>query len=168
METGPWKHAAAFAVVLAAVPAAAAAQGQVTPAPGLITASNPAYPVVDVAVDRLMYMAGMQSPGDIAFERASEASVAARQNDSRARRDALSNLNQIAAVASSNDTRGLVKAEQVLEQVRERVPEEADAGVSAALENVRAAQERAPDEVPAEIPAHPGDGVGGMGNAAPG
>jgi len=144
--------AAAFLTVVL-VPAATghtghhhAAQG-VDPRPGVISASSPLY-AVDVAADRALVTAGLRSPGDIAFERASEMSQAVDRNDTQARERAEGRLNQVAEVASSNDTSGLEKAAAVLEAVQARAPSQAQQGVTAALDNVRQAQDRAPSQVP--------------------
>jgi hypothetical protein len=121
-----------FAVCLLILSGLAVAQSSsVEPEPGIITASSPLYPV-DVALDRVV-----KSDSGVAFERASEYSVAQESNDSEAEERAMRQLNNsIARVASSNETQGLEKAEAVLKQVRERTPDQANKGLDKALSNI--------------------------------
>lgn len=121
-----------FGIALLLVTGFATAQTtDINPEPGIITADSPLYPV-DKAFDGVT-----KSDGEVAFERASEYSVAQERNQTRARERAMRSLNNsIADVASSNKTKGLEKAEAVLQQVRERTPDQANQGLDKAISNI--------------------------------
>lgn len=125
----------------------------VEPRPGIVDASSALYGL-DVAFDNAAVQLGLRNQGDIAFERASEVSVAVERNNSEAVNRSLRELNDVAEAAQGNST-GLVKAEQVLNQVRERVSEQARKGIDEALGNVNRAQERRPDNVGPENAGRP-------------
>ncbi|MDY6778584.1 MAG: hypothetical protein SVU32_08005 [Candidatus Nanohaloarchaea archaeon] len=137
-----WKQVLALlAGVILFVGVGSGIQSKVDPQPGWISASHPLYPV-DTAVDQASVAVGLTSPGQVAFERASEVWIAAVNNRSAAVDRAVVQLNGVAKAASGNDTQGLVKAKRVLEAVREETPVAADQGLSMALENVEAAMQR--------------------------
>jgi len=134
-----------LALMMGSVASAHSSMAQdVNPEPGIIDASNPTLYAADVAFDNAAVQLGLRNQGDVAFERASEVSVAVEGNNSAAVNRSLRELNSVASAATGNST-GLAKAEQVLSQVRQRVPEEARKGIDEALGNVRSAQERVPD-----------------------
>lgn len=133
-----YKTALAVSVVLLSGMAMAQTTSEVEPEPGVITASSPLYGI-DVAYDNLV-----KEDGDIAFERASEYSVAQEKNQTRAMERAEKRLNNIVSkVASSNNTEALGKAQAVLEQVRERTPDQANEGLDNAIQKVRNAKNKA-------------------------
>jgi len=121
--------------------------------PGLVDASSPVYGL-DVAFDNAAVQLGVRDSGDVAFERASEVSVALERNDSEAVNHSLRELNDVAEAATGNST-GLDKAQRVLTQVRERVSEQARSGIDEALGNVRRAKERMPEGVGPENNGRP-------------
>lgn len=135
----------AFAFLSSSAVAFASHQdASVDPQPGLVDASNPLLYAADTAVDNAAVQLGLRDSGNVAFERASEVSVAVEGNNSEAVNRSLRELNDVAEAATGNST-GLAKAESVLTQVRERVPKEAQFGIDNALSNIERAQERIPD-----------------------
>lgn len=114
--------------------------------PGLVKADSPIYGL-DVAWDNVLITAGFQSPGDVAFERASEVSVAENRNHSRAFNLALNQFNSVAEKANNEDLEGLRNAERILQNVSEHVPEEARQGIETALKNSERARNRVPESL---------------------
>lgn len=133
----------ALATIVAVVGGVASAQPatNIQPQPGLIGANSALYPI-DTAVNSFSIGIGLQSEGDVAFERASEYSQAVDRGKDAAADRALNNLNELAMNAGNNSTTGLDRAEQVLQQVRDRTPDAANQGLDNALENVRENRER--------------------------
>lgn len=121
--------------------------GAATPteaAPGWIGADHPLYEV-DVMLDNVL-----KQPGEVAHERASEAFVAAAENNSAAMDRALGELEAVANRTNGVEhADGLRKAEAVLLDLRDRVPEQAMFGIDTAIESVTKAKNRYPtDELP--------------------
>lgn len=92
----------------------------------------------------------LAQPGEAAHERASEAFVAAAENNSAAMDRALGELEAVANRTNGLEAGdGLAKAEQVLLDLRDRVPEQATFGIDTAIESVTKAKNRYPtDELP--------------------
>lgn len=118
--------------------------------PGMIGPSHPLYEV-DVMLDDAT-SGVLKPPGEIAHERASEAFVAAEENNTAAKDRALTELEQVANRTNGVESGdGLAKAEQVLLDLRDRVPEQAMSGIDMAIESVNKAKNRFPtDELPNE------------------
>ena len=117
--------------------------------PGLVKAGGLAYGL-DVAWDNAMQTVGLKSPGEVAYERASELAVAKERNSSRARVRATEQLNEAVSEADNSDKAQLEKAESVLNNVSARVPEDAQQGVQNALKNVERAKQRVPEALTAD------------------
>jgi len=133
-------------VLFAGFSAAQTQNSTVDPDPGLVKADSPIYGL-EVAFDNALASAGVVSAADVAFERASEVSVAEDRNNTEAVRRAARQFNEAAERADNSQKSRLEQAEQVLNNVSERVPEEASFGISTALENVERAKNRVPDEL---------------------
>lgn len=127
------------------------AQSIVTPNPGLIQPGGSLYGW-DMALDNIAVGLGLKDPGQVAFERASEASIALETGNTTLAKTALDDLNETVALATSNSTQGLEKARSILQSVQEKVPEEADVGLNQALTAIEQAKQR----VPAQPPKQPG------------
>lgn len=127
-----------LSAVLMFVPNAAAAAHT---DPGMIGPDHPLYES-DVMLDNVL-----KPPGDLAHERASEAFMAAEENNSGAMDRALTDLEQVANRTNGAEAGdGLQKAEQVLLDLRDRVPEQATFGIDTALESVNKAKNRFPTD----------------------
>lgn len=132
-----YKSALAISVVLLSG-MAVAQSAEVEPEPGIIGADSPLYGI-DVAYDN-----AFKEDGAVAFERASEYSVAQENNQTRAMERAEKQLNNsVAKVASSNNTEALGKAQAVIEQVRQRTPDQANKGLDNAIQKTRNAKNKA-------------------------
>lgn len=121
----------------------------VYPEPGLVKPGGMMYGL-EVAFDNGLQEVGLKSPGEVAFERASEVSVAQDRNNSRGVEMALNGFNQAVEQSNNNDFEALERSESVLRNVSSRVPEEASQGLSNALERVEEAKNRVPEELTAE------------------
>lgn len=106
------------------------------PGTGLITPDSALYGM-EVAIDNARMSVGFTSPGDVAQERASEASKMLEQNKTEAMQRAANEVNNVAQRARSGDTEKLQKATDVLQGVMERAPAEAKEGLQTAFDNVR-------------------------------
>ena len=134
-----------FVGVSAAQPSNSSIDGD----PGLVKAGGLAYGL-DVAWDNAMQTVGFKSPGEVAYERASEVAVARERNNTRASGKALDRFSEAVSEADNQDKRQLERAEAVLRNVSERVPEEASQGIQNALQNVERAKNRVPEEMTVE------------------
>lgn len=85
---------------------------------------------LDRGIDKAFVDWGIKDPGTVAHERASEALDATEAGNNEARDRALHRLNEIAENTSSNNTKGLTKAQAVLEALQQRTPDETDTGIS--------------------------------------
>jgi len=132
-------------ILFAGLSAAQTHNATVSPNPGLVKAGGLLHGL-DVAVDNAMVAAGFRSVGDVAFERASEMSVAEDRNNSAALEKAAQRFNKAVERADNRDRDRLQQAEQILKNVSSRVPEEAKSGISTALESVEKAKQRNPEE----------------------
>lgn len=133
---------AALVLVLSAGTAAAT---QVDVRPGMIGPSNPLHGL-DVAFDNAMMAVGLTSPGQVAYERASELGVLQRKNltDTPAFNRTMRAMNRVAQRASNKSIKGLQKAEAVLQRVMQRAPAQAQHGLQTALGNIQKAKNRRP------------------------
>lgn len=142
------RHALLFitAAFMLAPNAAAATESGVDP--GMIGPGHPLYEV-DVMVDDVT-SGILKPPGEVAHERASEAFVAAEENNSAAMERALTELKQVANRTNGVESGdGLAKAKQVLLELRDKVPAQAAFGIDTALESVTRAKNRFPtDQLP--------------------
>lgn len=136
-------------ILFVSVSAAQSSNNSIDPDPGLVKAGGLAYGL-DVAWDNALLTAGFKSPGEVAYERASEVAVARERNNTKSAVKAAENLGEVASEADNSDKAGLEKAESVLQNVSARVPEEAQFGISSALENVKAAKNRVPEDMTVE------------------
>lgn len=139
----------AIAVILLLSVSSAQSSENVDPEPGLVKAGGLAHGL-DVVFDNGLMSIGVKSPGDVAFERASEASVAVERNNSRGSDRALQQLEGVLARSDHDDLEDLEKTESVLNNVSERVPDEASQDVDNALESVDSAKNRMPEELTRE------------------
>jgi len=137
----------ALAVVMfTAVSTAQSGDADVDPDPGLVKADSPLYGL-EVAVDNAFVTAGLASPGEVAFERASEAAVARDRNNTRATVNALDRFNSAVNKSNNRDLENLQRAESILSNVSEVFPDQAEYGISTALENLESAKQRVPDRL---------------------
>lgn len=121
----------------------------VDPEPGVVKPGGLLYGF-DVAFDNGLQSLGLKSPGEVAFERASEVSVASERNNSRGVEAALNGFSQAVELSNHDELEILGKSETVLLNVSERVPEEASQGIGNALERVESAKNRMPEELTSE------------------
>ena len=136
-------------ILFIGVSAAQPSNSSINPEPGLVKADGLAYGL-DVAWDNAMKAVGFKSPGEVAYERASEVAVARERNNTRSAVKAAENLGEVASEADNSDKAGLEKAESVLQNVGEALPEQAEYGISNALENVKQAKKRVPERMTVE------------------
>lgn len=109
----------------------------VEPEPGIIGAGSALY-VLDVAYDSVVL-----NQSEIAFERASEMAVAGENGNTDAVERAKTELNNtVSEIASSNETKGLEKAEMILEQVRGKTDGRSNVGIGNAIENIQSNREK--------------------------
>ena len=139
----------ATALLLSISVSTAQSTDTVDPEPGLVKPGGLLYGF-DVAFDNGLQQVGLKSPGEVAFERASEVSVAEERNNSRGVDRALNGFSQAVEQSNNNDFEALERSESVLRNVSGRVPEEASQGLSNALERVESAKNRVPEELTAE------------------
>lgn len=132
-------------ILLAGVSSAQTQDFSLDTDPGLVKADSPIYGL-EVAFDNALVSAGLASPGDVAFERASEVAVASERNNTEAFEDAVERFGSVADRADNGHRERLEQAERVLGNVSERVPEEAEFGIQNALNKTRQAMERVPDQ----------------------
>lgn len=140
---------------------AANAHGSLDVGPGMIGADHPLYGL-ETAWDNAAISIGLKKAGEVAQERAAEAQAAMERNNSQAAARAAQEMSNVAAVASSDDTEGLQKAEAVLQEVIANAPQEAQEGLQTALQNVQQARERAQQAGNASD-RMPDDAMGQMG-----
>lgn len=105
---------------------------------------------LETAVDSFSINMGLTTAQAVANERASEAAIAAEQNNTGAAEQALSDLNKLSQNHNITDENGTSKAVQILGQVKQKVPEEAHQGIQTAMSNIQ-------ENVPAQIPAGPSE-----------
>jgi hypothetical protein len=139
----------ATVLVLSISVSSAQSTDTVNPEPGLVKPGGLLYGL-DVAFDNGLQEVGLKSPGEVAFERASEVSVAEERNNSRGVEMALNGFSQAVEQSNNDDFEALERSESVLRNVSSRVPEEASQGLSSALESVEEAKNRVPEELTAE------------------
>ena len=142
-------QALAIAVILFLSLSTAQSAENVDPEPGLVKPGGLMYGL-DVAFDNGLQAIGLKSPGEVAFERASEVSVASERNNSRGVEAALNGFGQAVEESNHDELEILERSESVLLNVSERVPEEASQGIGNALERVESAKNRVPEEFTAE------------------
>lgn len=136
-------------ILFVGVSAAQPSNSTIDADPGLVKAGGLVYGF-DIAWDNAMQTVGFKSPGEVAYERASEVAVARERNNTRASGKALDRFSEAVSGADNQDKRQLERAEAVLRNVSDRVPEEASQGIQTALENVERAKNRVPEEMTVE------------------
>lgn len=141
----------AAAIMLALTAPAASTQHQnstnVKPNPGMVGPGSMFYGL-EKSVDDFSMSVGLTTAQAVANERASEALIAAEQNNTDAAQQALDDLNKISKKHNITDENGTSRAMQILGQVSKNVPEEAQKGIQTAMSNIQR-------NVPAEIPGGP-------------
>lgn len=139
----------AAAIILALTAPAASAQHQnstnVQPSPGIVGPGSMFYGL-ETAADDFSISLGFTTAQAVANERASEALIAAEQNNTEASVQALNSLNQLSKNHNITDENGTSKAMNILGQVSKNIPEQAQQGIQTAMDNIRG-------NVPADIPA---------------
>lgn len=109
----------------------------IEPEPGVIGADSILYPI-DLAYDSIAL-----NQSERAFERASEMAVAGEAGNADAVKRAKKELNNtVSEIASSNETKGLEKAERVLEKVRGETDGRSNVGIGNAVDNIQAKMEK--------------------------
>ncbi|MDY6778398.1 MAG: hypothetical protein SVU32_07035 [Candidatus Nanohaloarchaea archaeon] len=157
-----------LAAALLVLTAGVAAAGQdVEARPGWIGPGSMLYPL-DTALDGALMAVGLRKPSGVAFERASEAKVAYRNNNSAAAAIALRKVGRLANRSTGSAEMG--KAASVLEQVQQQASGKADQGLSRALRQVRNKQGQVrnqsrigPPPMPDETQDQGDNGSGGVG-----
>lgn len=129
-----------IALLLTGVATANGGHGDLDVGPGTVAPDSSMYGI-ELAMDNAALWMGFAKPGKIAQERAAEASEMAEKGNYQAAQKAIDNMNKVAKRATTTDTEGLHKAQEVLEAVMQNAPEEAHDGLRTAIDNLHERQD---------------------------